>query len=62
LDTNFHERRADVDWTFQTDPAVGQKGADLFAEGVDYEDKGPNLDIVGDIVKVAEAIIAVVPK
>jgi hypothetical protein len=56
-DTDFHERRADVDWTFKTDPAVGQKGGDLYGVGVDYESTGINFDFVGDILKVAEAII-----
>ncbi len=58
FDTNFHERRADVEWTFTTNPAVGQTGADLYGVGIDYEDRGPDgLDFIGDALKVAEAII-----
>jgi hypothetical protein len=60
-DTNYHERRAEIQWSFHTDPAVGQLGADLWGYPVAYEDQGINWDQLipyGQVVaKVAEAII-----
>jgi hypothetical protein len=60
-DTDHHERREQVVWTFQTDPAVGQNGGDLYGYGTDYQDLGPNWDQVipeGQVIlKVAEAIL-----
>lgn len=62
--TDYHERRADVDWTFKADSAVGRNGADLYMVPVEYQDIGLNwgdilptaIDIVGAAVKVAEAV------
>jgi hypothetical protein len=63
-DTNYHERTAYVDWTFQTDPAVGQRGGDLGGFGIDeeYENLGPDWGTffppeLGDLVQVGEAIV-----
>jgi hypothetical protein len=60
-DTNYHERRAEVQWTFQTNPAVGQLGVDLYGYAEDYKDIGVNWSQIipaGDIItKVAEAVI-----
>src|SRR6266403_1419276 len=58
-DTDYHERRAEIQWSFKTDPAVGQRGADLYGYAVDYEDIGINFDFpgAGIVKKVAEAVI-----
>ena len=45
FDTDFHERVADVNWTFKTDPSVGLNGHDLYMVGEDYEDIGIDLGI-----------------
>ena len=42
-DTDCHERRADVQWPFQTDPAAGQKGADLYGYPANYDGQGINV-------------------
>ena len=63
-DTNYHERRADEQWSFKTDAAVGQNGADLYGYPVDYEGQGINWDqlLPGEVVvKVAEAVITAAP-
>ena len=33
-DTNWHERTGYADWDFQADPAVGQRGGDLYGFGM----------------------------
>jgi hypothetical protein len=63
-DTNYHERTACAGWDFQTDPAVGERGGDLYGVGIneDYRDLGVNWkDIfppgVGDLIELGEAYV-----
>jgi len=64
-DTNYHERREDVDWTFKTDPSVGLYGHDLYMVPEEYEDTGIDWTAVlervpgaiGTLAKLKEAII-----
>jgi hypothetical protein len=60
-DTNFHERTAYADWDFQTDPAVGQRGGDLYGVGIndDYQELEfwDFPETLGVLIKVGEAVI-----
>jgi hypothetical protein len=61
-DTSYHERRSpEIDWTFQTDPAVGKNGHDLYGYGEEYEDTGldPIPNGVKDAVKVGEKVFEI---
>jgi hypothetical protein len=56
--TPWHERRSDeIQWIFKADPAVDQRGANLYGVEIDYEGGPINLDWVEGVMKVAEAAI-----
>lgn len=61
-DTDYHERGADVDWTFKTDPSVGLHGHDLYMVPEEYEDIGLNPDIWGEIIKKGIEIVGTAVK
>jgi hypothetical protein len=63
-DTEYHERTVSMDWTFKADPAVGQRGGDLYGVGMneEYQDLGLNSpklfpDAVNKFIQTAEAIV-----
>jgi hypothetical protein len=66
-DTGYHERTAYAEWDFQTDPAVGQRGGDLYGVGMneEYQDLGLNFgvlfpDAINKLFETAEAIVPAV--
>jgi hypothetical protein len=66
-DTNYHERRQHVDWTFKANPSVGLNGHDLYMVPVEYRGTGLNflqpaqdaIGTIGAVVQLTKAVIAI---